>query len=106
MDYKDRKWKKKREHILRLDGYRDVYAARFGKNLTANTVHHIYPARTFPEYRFCDWNLISVSQQTHNTLENRSTRELTEEGLALQRATVPGVDWRKNRANGTNPPTL
>lgn len=58
-------------------------------------VHHIYPAAEYPEYAYCDWNLISVSMATHNKLENRSTGTLTEMGLALQRRTIPGVDWRK-----------
>lgn len=106
MDYKDKRWRKKREHILRLDGYRDVYALRYGKNIPANTVHHIYPAREYPQYRYCDWNLISLSAESHNKLENRNTRELTQEGKSLQKATIPGVDWRRNKARATDPAHL
>lgn len=69
----------------------------------AKVVHHIYPAEEYPEYAWCDWNLISVSQANHNRLENRTTGELTDLGLELQRITVPGVDWRNNKGNMTRP---
>ena len=52
MDYKSAKWKKKREHILRLDRYRDRVAERYGKIQEATTVHHIYSAKKYPEYEF------------------------------------------------------
>ena len=94
-DYCGKKWKAKRLHILNLDKGLDRYAARYGKRIGATIVHHIYPAEAFPEYAMEDWNLISVSMASHNKLENRVTRELTEEGLALMERTVPGVDWRK-----------
>lgn len=41
----------------------------YGGNEEANTVHHIYPADEYPQYAWCDWNLISVSQKGHNKLE-------------------------------------
>lgn len=80
---------------MRMDGYRDVIAARYGRAEEATTVHHIYPSAQYPEYAWADWNLISVSQGTHNKLENRVTGELTEEGKRLMRKTKPGVNWRK-----------
>lgn len=99
MDYGSQKWKNKRKHILRLDGYKDRIEARYGRTIEATIVHHIYPANRFPEYEWCDWNLISVSAATHNRLENRTSGELTEFGLQLQRETREGIDWR-------NPPRL
>lgn len=94
-DYYGFKWKNKRKKILRLDGYKCRVAAMYGRTEEANTVHHIYPADEYPEYAWCDWNLISVSLASHNKLENRQTGELTKLGIDLQRRTVPGVDWRK-----------
>lgn len=94
-DYGGTKWKKKRLHILRLDGYRDRIAAMYGRAEEATIVHHIYPADTYPAYAMCDWNLISVSMRTHNMLENRKTGELTQMGRALMERTKPGEDWRK-----------
>ena len=97
MNYNSPKWKKKRAHILRLDGYKDVVAGWYGKTDEAQTVHHIYPAEEFPEYQWCDWNLISVSNAMHNKLENRTTGGLTELGYQLMRSTTPGKDWRAKR---------
>lgn len=94
-DYGGTKWKKKRAHILRLDGYRDRIAARYGRMEEATIVHHIYPSDEYPEYAWEDWNLISVSMATHNKLENRTTGELTKMGQDLMKQTIPGKDWRK-----------
>ncbi len=69
-------------------------AAMYGRAEEATTVHHIYPAETYPEYAWCDWNLISVSQGSHNKLENRKTGELTALGRQLMDITIPGRDWR------------
>ena len=60
--YGSQKWKNKRAHILRLDGYVDQYAKRWGRTLDAAIVHHIYPAAEYPEYAWEDWNLISISR--------------------------------------------
>lgn len=96
-NYYGSKWKKKRLHILRLDGYMDQIAKRYGRTEDAVVVHHIYPADKYPKYAWQDWNLISVSLASHNKLENRMTGELTELGKQLMRRTKPGVDWRKKR---------
>lgn len=99
MDYGTAKWKKKRSRILRIDGYKDAVAGRYGRVIAADTVHHIFPADKYPEYAWEDWNLISVSTATHNKLHKRGSRELSAEGLRLMRRTKPGKDWRKR--NGT-----
>lgn len=96
-DYYGSKWKKKRKKILRLDDYKCRIAAMYGRTEEANTVHHIYPADEYPEWAWCDWNLISVSLAGHNKLENRTTGELTKLGRELQERTEPGIDWRRKR---------
>lgn len=95
-DYGSTKWKKKRKHILNIDGYLCRIDRRYGKKTEAKIVHHIYPAEDYPQYAWCDWNLISVSVANHNRLENRTTGELTELGRNLMRSTKPGIDWRKS----------
>lgn len=85
--YKKERWQKKRNYILRRDGYRCQISKRYGKNVEAEMVHHIFPADIFPEYFFCDWNLISLSNKMHNTMHNRITGELTEAGKELLRKT-------------------
>lgn len=94
--YDTKRWHRKREHILKLDGYKDQIARRFGRTEEAVVVHHIYPRKDFPQYAWSDWNLISVSRATHKRLENFDGG-LTEEGMELMRRTEPGKDWRKNR---------
>lgn len=94
-NYYGKKWKRKREHILKLDGYVDRIEKRYGRKIEAKVVHHIYPAEEYPEYAWSDWNLISVSLATHNKLEDRQTGGLTDLGLQLQRRTIPGKNWRK-----------
>ena len=83
--YKSKAWKKKREAILRRDGYRSQLAARYGRNVQGDTVHHMLPVEFFPEYRFADWNLITITHDEHNKLHDRETHRLTAEGLALAR---------------------
>ena len=110
MDYHGSRWKKKRKKILRLDGYVCRVAKMYGRTEEANTVHHIYPADEYPEYAWCDWNLISVSSASHNKLENRLTGELTALGRQLMQMTKPGVDWRRKqksrsvKVDGDDPP--
>lgn len=92
--YHTPRWRRKRAGILRRDKYQCQISRRFGKLVEANTVHHIFPRDEFPEYEWADWNLISVSQAAHNTLEDRATGELTAAGMDLLRRTARarGVD--------------
>ena len=81
--YKSARWERKRAKILRRDSYMCQISKRYGKLVQANTVHHIFPREDYPEYEWCDWNLISVSNEVHNRLHDRISGELTEEGTAL-----------------------
>lgn len=85
--YQDNRWKRKREKILRRDGYLCQESKRYGKRVDANTVHHIYPMEDYPEYKWCDWNLISLSHDIHNKMHDRNTNKLTPLGEALKRRT-------------------
>lgn len=97
MDYGSSRWRKKRMHILKKDKFICQVMKWYGLREEATIVHHIYPADEYPEYRFCDWNLISVSANGHNKLENRLTGELTDLGRWLMEKTIPGQDWRTNK---------
>ena len=81
--YDSKKWREKKEYILRRDGYRCQISARYGKMIPAELVHHVFPLAEFPEYAFASWNLISVSWREHNKLHDRQTDELTEKGRQL-----------------------
>ena len=86
--YSTSRWEHKREIILRRDGYIDQIAKRYGRIEEADTVHHIFPRETYPQYQWENWNLISVSKETHNTLHDRESHELTEKGKELMRRTA------------------
>ena len=88
-DYRNKRWTRIRERVLREDGYRCQYAKRFGKRVQANTVHHIWPAEDFPEYAWARWNLIALSQASHNAMHDRATGKLSEAGENLRRRTIP-----------------
>lgn len=87
--YDSPKWKRKRNRILRRDGYRCQESRRYGKAVEATVVHHIYPAEEFPEYAWCDWNLVSLSQPMHNAMHDRGTRALTALGREWMRRVSP-----------------
>lgn len=86
--YKSTRWVKLRARILRRDGYMCQISKRYGKQVPANTVHHIFPREEYPEYSFAPWNLISVSQEVHNQLEDRASGRLTAIGLELMKRTA------------------
>lgn len=81
-------WKKKRDQVMRRDGYKSQIAARYGRNVPGDTVHHILPVEFFPEYMMKDWNLITITAAEHNRLHDRETHRLSDEGLDLARRTA------------------
>lgn len=88
--YKSKQWEDKRRRILARDKYMDQIALRDGIMLEANTVHHIFPCEEYPEYRLCDWNLISVNDRaTHKgRLHEKFTGKLTKLGRLLMQETA------------------
>ena len=84
MDYKSKRWTRLRDRVLKRDNYMCQYSLPYGRRVLANTVHHIYPAAEFPEYQWCEWNLISLSHEAHNMMHDRDSDALTEEGKRLQ----------------------
>lgn len=92
--YATKRWKEKRKHILLRDKWIDQVALRDGVKTEANTVHHILPREEYPQYAWEDWNLISVSQETHKKrLHEKYTGKLTKLGKSLmyETASVQGI---------------
>jgi 5-methylcytosine-specific restriction endonuclease McrA len=83
MNYKDKRWIKKRERILRRDNYQCREHKRYGKTAEATTVHHIKPADDYPILKYDSKNLYSCCNKCHNSFHDRVTNELTEKGKAL-----------------------
>ena len=85
--YKCKRWRDLAARAMRRDGYKCQLSARYGRSVEADMVHHIYPVDQYPEYGYCLWNLISLSNAEHNKLHDRDTGELTAAGVALMRRT-------------------
>lgn len=86
-NYFSPRWKAVATKAMRRDGFMCQLSKRYGKKVSAEVVHHIYPADEYPEYAYELWNLVSLSRAQHNRLHDRNTGKLTEEGIALQRRT-------------------
>lgn len=82
-ELKRKRWEKLRAWILRRDMFLDQEALRYGRRIDGNHVHHIFPREYFPEYAWEPWNLITVSQATHNKLHDRTGHKLSEKGWDL-----------------------
>lgn len=85
----NRRWQTLRARALKRDGYKCREAARYGRQVQAEVVHHIWPVEDYPEYAYCLWNLISLSASSHDAMHDRKTRKLTALGLAWKTRTPP-----------------
>ena len=86
------RWQAVRMLALRRDKFRCRDSARYGKVVEATVVHHIWPADDYPEYAYCLWNLISLSQASHEAMHDKRTRKLTAAGLRWKNKTRPPSD--------------
>lgn len=93
--YTHTRWRKKREVILKRDGYRCRECKRYGKSKGAEQVHHVKPVKNNPELWFVNNNLISLCTSCHNKCHDRNTNELTQYGIDLM-----------NRIYKSNPPPI
>ena len=66
--YHGSKWLRRREMILRRDGYRCQRCKRYGRIVQATTVHHVKHLEDRPDLAYDPENLISVCQACHNAL--------------------------------------
>lgn len=65
-DYNLPRWKRKRERILRRDGYKCQMCKRYGRNTDATTVHHVKHVDEYPELAWEDGNLVSLCAACHD----------------------------------------
>lgn len=80
MTYKGKRWIMKRDAILCRDKYKCRECARFGRVMSADTVHHVNPAEMCPELFWDSTNLISLCRKCHNKMHVRDEHELSELG--------------------------
>lgn len=83
--YKSKRWERIRAAALARDGYICQESKRYGKMVSADTVHHIFPRDEFPEYQYCMWNLVSLTSARHDEMHDRETGRLTDKGADLLR---------------------
>lgn len=85
----NRRWQRLRLRALSRDKYRCQEALRYGRVEEATHVHHIWPAEDYPEYAYCLWNLVSLTQKNHEAMHHRTTRKLTALGQRWKNRTPP-----------------
>lgn len=80
MEYKQSRWSRIREHVLKRDKYMCCNCKRYGKQREANTIHHAWPCEFYPEYQWDINNLVSLCNKCHNAMHDRDTHRLTRLG--------------------------
>ena len=78
--YKDKRWKHKRENVLKRDLYLCRQCKRYGKDTQATMVHHILSVDNSPELYLDSLNLLSLCNSCHNEMHDRVTDDLTDVG--------------------------
>lgn len=66
--HKSKRWKDKRNYILKRDKYLCQECKKYGKRVDGDVVHHIIPIEEAPELAFVDDNLITICKTCHNRL--------------------------------------
>lgn len=89
MNYKNSKWLRKRNAILKRDEYLCRECKRYGKTTAATTVHHVKRAGDYPELRFDNKNLISLCSKCHDGMHDRNSNELTAKGMEWMNRLYP-----------------
>lgn len=87
--YRGKRWERLRARVLKRDEYICREHRRYGKRVTATTVHHVWPREDCPQYEYESWNLASLCTDCHNAMHNRQDNSLTERGQMLRDRTPP-----------------
>ena len=101
--YNSKRWKRKREAVLKRDEYLCQECKRYGKTTPATVVHHIFPLEQYPELRLNDKNLISLCYRCHEQMHNKMTGELTEKGKQWAEKVSPLLFDDRNCPGGPAP---
>lgn len=64
--YSSKRWRKKREYILKRDGYLCQECKKYGRHTEAKIVHHIIEVEDQPELKMKNNNLVSICASCHN----------------------------------------
>lgn len=77
-DYHSGRWERKRQAILRRDGYLCQECLRYGRRRPATTIHHKQHVDTHPELAYQNDNLISLCGACHNKMHPEKSRAARE----------------------------
>jgi 5-methylcytosine-specific restriction endonuclease McrA len=102
-DYKDTRWRAKRQKILRRDEYRCQECKRYGKTSKAEQVHHINPFELYPVLALVSENLVSLCTKCHDKMHDRTNDKLTALGMKWVERVMPII---KKIFKDYIPPTL
>lgn len=102
--YKTKRWRKKREVVLRKHDYSCKESKQYGNTKPAEVVHHIYPLENYPELAYEDWNLIPLTNGIHNTFHERVTNEIIGRGIYWQKKRRKDFDrfYEKRKLKGSD----
>ena len=91
--YKEKRWIHLRLAVLKRDKFLCQECKRKGETIDADTVHHCNPDAL--DLFYDTGNLISLCNACHNSMHDRSTDELTEQGekwlLRSKRGQIPRI---------------
>jgi 5-methylcytosine-specific restriction endonuclease McrA len=93
--HKTKKWKQKREIILKRDEYLCQECKRYGKTKGAKTVHHINPLEGRPDLALVNINLVSLCNDHHEKMHDRINKRLS----------ILGMEWMRRIESKLSPPT-
>lgn len=82
--YKTKRWRRKREIVLKKYNYLCAESLRYGQTKPAELIHHIYPLEQYPELAYEEWNLLPLTNAVHNTFHDRNNDEVIGRGLYWQ----------------------
>ena len=93
--YRSPAWARKREHILRRDGYQCQECRRYGRTTAGTVVHHLTQITDAWPLRLADSNLLTLCARCHDASHDRSGEALSASGEAMRerllgRRRVPG----------------
>jgi len=90
--YYTKEWRRKREYILNLYNYIDLYELHINKRIIrANTVHHIIEIRDDYSKRLDDGNLFPCSSTTHSKLDKLYNNDKAGTQLLLKKMLSLGI---------------
>lgn len=96
--YKTKRWRRKREVVLKKHDYLCAESKQYGNTVQAELIHHIYPLEEYPELAYEEWNLLPLTNAIHNTFHDRENDEVVGRGLYWQRKRQKEFDeWQRQQ---------